>query len=106
MSETGFALAERVRLKGFEIAEPGCVAEEFGGEVVVLNSATGVYFSLTELAGAVWRDLTAGHSADSLISGIGGIDKQAGQATIDFIHKLEAAGLLRPRSATVPIASS
>ena len=106
MSEMGFGVAEQAGLNGFEIAEPDCVAEDFGSEVVVLNSATGVYFSLTDLAAAVWRDLMVGHSVYSLISGIGRIDRQASQATIDFIRKLEMAGLIRQRRASVPIASS
>jgi hypothetical protein len=106
MPEIGPELAEQVGSEGFEIAEPDCVAEDFGDEVVVLNSATGVYFSLTDLAAGVWRDLMAGHSVNSLISGIGGVDKHASQATLDFIRNLEAAGLLRQRSAPVSIASS
>jgi hypothetical protein len=106
MSEMGFGLAEQAGLNGFEIAEPESVAEDFGSEVVVLNSATGVYFSLTDLAAAVWRDLMAGQPVYSLISGIGRIDRQASQATIDFIRNLEAAGLIRQRSASAPIASS
>ena len=98
--------AEPVQLRGVELAEPDCVAEDFDGEVVVLNSATGVYFSLTGLAAGVWRDLMAGQSLDALLDAIRSIDTQVHQATMDFIHRLQAAGLVRPRSATAPSASS
>src|SRR5690348_5828257 len=84
-----------------EIAKPDCVADDFGGEVVVLNLASGVYFSLRDLAAAVWRDLAAGNSIESLIAGINRIDERTADATTKLIDSFERAGLMRvnPRPA-------
>jgi hypothetical protein len=40
------------RISVLEVAKPDCVADDFGGEVVVLNIVTGVYFSLQRRHGA------------------------------------------------------
>jgi hypothetical protein len=102
MSETAFEQTERNRARALEVAGPECIAEDFGGEVVVLNGATGVYYSLTDLAAGVWRDLMAGHSVESLLSAISRADERASQATIDFIDSLEEAGLLRQSDPRAP----
>ena len=81
-----------------EVASPDCVADDFDGEVVVLNVVSGVYFSLRDLAAAVWRDLAAGHSVGSLISGIGRTDELLAAATARLIDKFEQSGLMRSAS--------
>lgn len=102
MSEMAFGVTEPGALNGLEVAGPDCVAEDFAGEVVILNSASGVYYSLTDLAAGVWRDLMAGHSVESLLSAVSRVDEQASQATTDFIRGLETAGLLRRTSPRAP----
>src|SRR4029078_1568632 len=82
-----------------EVASPDCVADDFDGEVVVLNVVSGVYFSLRDLAAAVWRDLAAGHSVGSLISGIGRTDELLAAATARLIDKFEQSGPMRSASA-------
>jgi len=86
------------RLKVFEVAKPDCVADDFDGEVVVLNLVSGVYFSLRDLAAAVWRDLAAGHSVGSLISGICRVDARIAAATVTLIDNFEQTGLMRQAS--------
>ena len=81
-----------------EVANPDCVADDFDGEVVVLNLVSGVYFSLRNLAAAVWRDLAAGHSVGSLISGIGRVDERIAVATAELIDKFEQTGIMRQAS--------
>jgi len=80
-----------------EIAAPHCVAQEFEGEVIALNLASGTYFSLRDLGAVLWRDLAAGHSVESLAAlaagALGGIE-----AVGDFAANVEAHGLLRPAS--------
>jgi hypothetical protein len=78
-----------------EVAKPDCVAEDLHDEIVVLNLVSGVYFSLRNLAAAVWRDLAAGHSAGSLISGISRVDERIGVATAELIDKFEQTGIMR-----------
>jgi Coenzyme PQQ synthesis protein D (PqqD) len=102
MSDKAFEAIDEHLLTGLELAEPDCVAEDFGGEVVVLNSATGVYHSLTDLAAAVWRDLMAGHSVEALLDAISHVDERAFQATGDFMRDLESAGLVRRTSSRAP----
>ena len=45
-------------------------SEDFDGEFVVLDLASGKYFSLLGGAAIVWRGLMAGHSLDSLCTGL------------------------------------
>ena len=82
-------------LNALEVATPDCVADDFGGEIVVLNSSTGVYFSLTDLAAAVWRDLAAGYPVESIIGGISRVDGQIAEAVATFINGLQQAELMR-----------
>jgi hypothetical protein len=78
-----------------EIAKPSCVADDFGGEIVVLNIATGMYYSLRNLAAAVWRDLTAGCGVERLLAELEEINEAASAATAKFVGELQSAGLLR-----------
>src|SRR6516225_7232642 len=85
-------------LRVLEVAKPDCVADDIDGEIVVLNLVSGVYFSLRNLAAAVWRDLAAGHSVGSLISGIGRVDERIAVATAELIDKFEQTGIMRQAS--------
>lgn len=86
------------RRKALEVAAPDCIADDFDGEVVVLNIASGVYFSLRDLAGAVWRDLASGHPPADLIAEIGAVDAELGNQAREFIAQIEQHGLMRPRA--------
>jgi hypothetical protein len=97
MSQSSTGLAH-----GLEIRGPECIAEDFGGEIVVLNAASGVYYSLTDLAAGVWRDLMAGHSVGALLNAISRADKGASEAIIKFIGGLEEAGVLRRSNPRAP----
>ena len=83
--------------KALEVAAPDCIADNFDGEVVVLNMASGVYFSLRDLAGAVWRDLASGHPPSDLIGELGAVDAELGVRAREFIAQIEQHGLMRPR---------
>ena len=87
-----------VHLRVLEVAKPDCVADDLDGEIVVLNLVSGVYFSLRNLAAAVWRDLAAGHSVGSLISGIGRVDERIAEATATLIDNFEQTGIMRQAS--------
>jgi len=90
--------AVKDRLNVLEVAKPDCIADNFGDEVVVLNLVSGVYFSLRDLAAAVWRDLAAGHPVGSLISSIDRVDGGIAEATVKLIDNFERAGLMRRAS--------
>lgn len=80
-----------------ELASPQCSAEEFDGEIVALNLETGMYYSMTGVAGRIFNDLANGHSAETLL-GLAA-SGSALQKDIDvFIKALQDAGIMRPRS--------
>lgn len=88
----------------YEVAAPEVVAEDFGGEIVVLNLGNGKYFSLVGLAANLWRDLEAGYIPQSLFDH----RRQDGSAQAagmqQFMEALIREQLVRPRStnANVP----
>ena len=84
-----------------EIAKPSCVADDFGGEIVVLNIATGMYYSLRNLAAAVWRDLTAGCAVEHMLAELKDINEGVSANTAVFIDELQKAGLMRPAGVRV-----
>jgi hypothetical protein len=79
----------------YELAAPQCVADDFGGEIVAINLQDGLYFSLRELAYAVWQDLVAGLSPEAIVDCLAGIDADLAEPTAAFIADLEQRGLIR-----------
>ena len=79
-----------------ELSTSNCVADDFGGEIVALNLGTGLYFSLRDLSGAVWRDLVAGHPGGDVVAAVGAVDARLGGEVAGLIDRLVAEGLLRP----------
>lgn len=97
------SLDEAMRAAQFEAAGPDIVAEDFGGEIVVLNLANGRYFSLPGLSAGIWRDLAAGCTPAALID----LARPAGPAMAAAVETVAAGflaeGLLRRRaSPTAP----
>lgn len=82
-----------------ELAGPQCSAEEFDGEIVALNLDTGMYFSMSGVAGQIFTDLTNGHSVETLLA-LAAPDSEIGKGIDAFIRELQSAGLLRSRSAS------
>lgn len=79
----------------YELLAPDCVAEDFDGEIVVVNLNTGRYFSLRGLGAAVWHDLIAGHRATDIRNAVAAGDPTlAGPASL-FIESLVENQLLR-----------
>ncbi len=50
----------------FGMRDPDVASEDFDGEYVVLDLASGKYFSLLEGAAVVWRGILAGHTLETL----------------------------------------
>jgi hypothetical protein len=78
------------------MAAPSCVADEFGEEIVALNLDTGFYFSLRGLAGAIWKDLVAGHPREDIAAALGAIEAELAGKTTAFVDDLVERGLMRP----------
>ena len=50
---------------------PACTVANLGEETVILNSETGVYFSLNEVGGFLWQRLSEGPKAlEDLVSSV------------------------------------
>lgn len=77
-----------------EVAAPDCAAEDFDGEIVAMHLDTGMYFSMAGTGAAIWRDLAAGHSAESLVR-LADSSKELANAVEGFIVQLVDAGLMR-----------
>ena len=82
------------------VAVPNCVADDFGGEIVALNLDTGFYFSLRDLASAIWRDLAAGHAVETVLGALGGHDPLVDDAT-RLIDRIQSEGLMQLADAAV-----
>jgi hypothetical protein len=77
-----------------EMAEPECAAELLADEVVALNVATGIYFSMRGLAAALWHDLAAGRPVEGLAEEAQRLGQLEGSVA-DFARQLEDHGLMR-----------
>jgi hypothetical protein len=81
-----------------EVARPECAVDVLSDEVVALNVATGVYFSMRGLAAALWHDLAAGHPVEALVEQarrVGG----SGERVAGFAEQVQRHGLMRVSSA-------
>lgn len=78
-----------------EIAAPHCVAQDFDGEIVVLNMANGTYYSVRDLGAVLWRDLAAGHAVEALAN-LAATALGGPQPVLGFAAKTQAEGLMRP----------
>jgi hypothetical protein len=68
----------------FHVNDADVAAEVFDGEVIILNLATGVYYSLDQTAGLIWTLLAGGHSvADTAATLLGRYDVAAERARAD-----------------------
>ncbi|MBJ7577454.1 PqqD family protein [Devosia sp. MC532] len=85
-----------------QTAEPNCSAEEFDGELVAINLETGIYFSIKASGAAIWGDLNAGHSIET-IRALASARGDLAVTTDSFIQQLQDHGLMRRvDSAAVP----
>ena len=57
----------------YAINAPDVVAEDFNGQIVILNLATGHYFSLHGMASPIWALLLDGHTPAAILASIKGM---------------------------------
>ncbi len=72
----------------FEICAPEVVAEDFDGEIVILNLEDGLYFSLAGLGNAIWTWLMAGQTPSSIVEFLARHNPDSLEETGAFIHRL------------------
>jgi hypothetical protein len=82
-----------------EVVTPQCVAEDFDGEIVVLNTDSGVYYSIRSAGATLWRNLAAGHSIETVLAGVE--SPEAAQVIRAFIDAVIDQGLMRPAATAV-----
>ncbi len=84
----------------FEMNEPTVISETIDGEVVVINLASGTYYSLKNSAAAIWSGIeqTArlSYIADMLRANFDVGVAEAEAAVLDLVTKLHEEGLVRP----------
>lgn len=73
----------------FEIAHSDIVHEDFGGDLVILNLASGQYFGLNSSGALLWTALTSGRPIASI-----GADPAASATVSEFADKLVAMNLI------------
>lgn len=81
-----------------EIAAPHCVAQDFEGEIVALNLASGIYYSLRDFGAVLWRDLAAGHAVETLAE-LASPHLGGPRPVLDFAANVTTQGLMRPVAA-------
>lgn len=85
-----------------EVSTPKCVAEQFDDEIVVLNTETGVYFSIRGSGIAIWQALAEGHSMEAIRGAAEAASDGEARRFAAFVDDLLEKGLLRPAQNPAP----
>ena len=83
-----------------ELDAPTVISDEVGGETLAINLATGAYYVIAPTSLPVWRAISSGVPAASLIEGA---DDPRACALASFVEIVVAAGLLREAPAPVDL---
>ena len=81
----------------YEICAPEVVAEVFDGEIVILNLASGCYFSLNPTACIVWRALVDGATPQAILDSVPTDAASRKTRVHDFFERVLEHELIRPR---------
>jgi hypothetical protein len=73
------------------IQQPPVSHECIDGEVVIINMATGTYYSLLGTASAIWQNIAAGTTRDQLLARF---DASVQDEVSAFLQELEHDGLV------------
>lgn len=81
---------------GYRLGGPDIVHEKFGGDLVVLNLASGQYFGLNPSAAALWEIIVEGRS----------VTEETAAGALEFVEKLLELGLIASSSEVNPTPSA
>lgn len=88
----------------FRANSPQTIHQTIDGEVVIINLATGNYYSLRRSGARIWDLLMTGHSpaevASTLQDGYGSVDGEIERSVSRLVAELEAEGLVVPAGDT------
>ena len=91
-------MSQRPGAAAYAVASRDIVSEDFDGEFVVLDLASGKYYSMDAAASALWRAITAGVSMQALAEAVGSAEPAStgitAQSIHDFAEQLVAYGCL------------
>ena len=82
----------------YSINAPDVVAEDFDGEMVILNLGNGHYFSLRGIASQIWSLLIAGREPQSILTSIQTRRPELVDASSEFLGRVIELSLVRPRA--------
>ena len=80
--------------KSYAINAPDVVAEDFDGEIVILNLANGHYYALQGLAQRIWPLLLDGHTPESILANIASRRPDLADTAPAFIARLVELNLV------------
>jgi len=83
----------------YVINAPDVVAEDFDGQVVILNLANGHYFSLEGIAGRIWSLVLDGIPPDRILASIAAGRPDLAETAAAFLNQLVDHGLVVPGQA-------
>ena len=84
----------------FRVNSPRVMHETIEGEIIVIDLATGSYYSLRETGAAIWTELERGASEEEIVasleSGYDAAPEEIGAAVGRLIEELAAEDLIEP----------
>ena len=80
--------------KAYAVNAPDVVADDFEGEIVILNLANGHYYALQGIAQRIWPLVANGHTPETILAGISTRRPELGIASEAFIKKLLELNLI------------
>ena len=86
--------------RAFTINAPDIVAEDFDGQVVVLNLANGHYYGLHGAGGQLWTLIAGGHAVDEVLGSLSAQRPELSDRATRFVEELVALQLVRESPAT------
>jgi hypothetical protein len=85
--------------ENYSINAPDVVAEDFNGQIVILNLSDGHYFSLSGIASPIWSALLEGHTPQTILDNIGVQQPDLVAGANGFLDRLLELRLIRPQEA-------
>jgi hypothetical protein len=81
--------------RAYTINAPDIVAEDFDGQVVVLNLANGHYYSVQGAGGLLWTLVAGGHPVAEVLASLSARRPELSDAAAHFLEQLVALQLIR-----------
>jgi hypothetical protein len=85
---------------GVYMIRPGVLYRELGGEMILLDSGSGQYFSLNQTGTRVWELLRTGTTVEGICAALARLynmpEKQAMSDLVPFLEDLAGTGLIHP----------